>query len=151
MLPKFVIFMVISALFVGSIYSMSSSIVFGSTTKCSNEGKNTFCTVVDSDSAGNVHTTVWKCAKNPDGKTYHCEEFYPTSPPPELNTAINDAMVKTKTGAVGGGAATGDNNTHVPNGNIVKSGGTLKNGDITDGSDSSRNGNPNCMQNCTLQ
>ena len=126
MLPKFVIFIVVSALFVASIYSMSSSIVFAGTTTCSKEGKSTFCTVVDSDSAGNVHTSVWKCAKNPDGKTYHCEEFYPTSPPPAINTAINDAIVKQHSGGATGGANSGENNTHITNGNIVKSGGTLK-------------------------
>ena len=123
---KSVIFVVVSALFVASIFSLSSSIVFATTTTCSKVGKKTNCTVVSADDNGNIKVNVYTCAKNPDGKTYHCEEVAPTSPSPTINSAINDAIVKTKTGAVGGGAATGDNNTNIPNGNIVKSGGTLK-------------------------
>ena len=143
------IFVAISVLLVAAIYSSSLSIEFASglyvltnmVCNVDQGGKTGWCC-----GSNGEKIICYDCKENADD-TWSCEKATTESPPP----GIKDAIVKAHAGAVGGGATTGENNTHITNGNIVKSGGILKGGGTSGDNQGTRNGNTNCMQNCTLQ
>jgi len=108
---KPVIFVVISAILVAAIYSLSTFVVFASTTTtyqtknsrilCVGDEKSKSCA---KDTSGDV--TVWMCTKN-NGKWKCVEAKSVTAPPAGLDQALIKAQVDAKTG---------DNNTNVPKG-----------------------------------
>jgi len=124
---KFVIFAVVSALLVLSIYSISSSIVFALIKKSSEA-----CLKTTKDGV----TTETCCHNETDTqtgkKTQYCTECKTLQDGTEMPcTHIQTDLTKTSMvqGVKPGNApqsTTGENNTHITNGNIVKSGGALK-------------------------
>jgi hypothetical protein len=133
MLPKLLIFAVISTFLVAAIYSTSTYVANAETvTYCSyNKSKTkSTCTNID-DSGPSTDVTNWNCTKNKSG-SWSCTEASTQPPATDLKLAINNA-VKGHLGATTGGSGSGENNTHITNGNTVKSGGTLKGDDTTQG------------------
>ena len=83
---KFVILMVISALFVTTIYSSSTSVVFGETS-CISVGSKAICVSDDSDFGG-----LYACVEQKD-KTWKCEKVKASANvPPALTDALDDAI-----------------------------------------------------------
>lgn len=122
MLPKYLIFVVISGIFVVSIYSSSASIVSAigqrfPTCHVDEGGNSGICCY------GGDPPVCYNCVLQENGK-WDCVKMTTSAPPP----ALKDALVKAHAGAVGGGATTGENNTSVKNGEQLKSGGSLKGG-----------------------
>lgn len=82
---KSVIFVVISALFVASVYSSSASVVFGETS-CISLGSKAICVSDDSDFGG-----LYACVELKD-KTWKCEKVKASANvPPGLTDALEDA------------------------------------------------------------
>ncbi len=82
---RFVIFVVISALFVATIYSSSTSVVFA-VTSCITVGDTAVCASDDPLVGG-----MWKCEYQKD-ETWKCEKVKASANiPPSLTDAINDA------------------------------------------------------------
>jgi hypothetical protein len=82
---KFVIFVIISALFVASVYSSSSSVVFGETS-CISLGSKAICVSDDSMFGG-----LYACVELKD-KTWKCEKVKASANvPPGLTDALEDA------------------------------------------------------------
>lgn len=79
------------------------------------------------------------CTSYDKGATWSCVQAAPEPPP----HGIKDAIVKAQAGAITGGATTGENNTNVIEGKVLKRGGALIGGSSnTNVSDNSGN-NPN--------
>ena len=124
---KFVIFAVVSALLVLSIYSISSSIVFALIKKSSEA-----CLKTTKDGV----TTETCCHNETDTqtgkKTQYCTECKTLQDGTEMPcTHIQTDLTKTSMvqGVKPGNApqsTTDENSSHITNGNIVKSGGALK-------------------------
>jgi len=137
---KFLIFAIISAFLLAAIYSTSTYVVYAETvTYCSYNKSKTkaFCSNID-DSGPGVDVTNWNCTKNKSG-SWSCTEASAQPPATDLKLAINNA-VKGHLGATRGGGSSGENNTHITNGNIVKSGGTLKGDGSTPDTQGTRQG-----------
>ena len=82
---KFVIFVVISALFVAAVYSSSTSVVFGETS-CIIVGSKAVCASDDSDFGG-----LYICEEQKD-KTWKCEKAKASANvPPGLTDELKDA------------------------------------------------------------
>lgn len=82
---KSVIFVVISALFVASVYSSSASVVFGETS-CISLGSKAICVSDDSDFGG-----LYACVELKD-KSWKCEKVKASANvPPGLTDALEDA------------------------------------------------------------
>jgi len=139
-----VIFLTIGTLLIAGIYSSSVSVTFAEViTYCSyNKSKTkSSCSVID-DSGPTTDVTTWNCTKNKSGM-WSCTEAASQPPTPDLKNAITDA----KSRAISAGAATGgNNNTSVFEGNVLKHGGALKDGETTEG-----NNNTTTNSNDTLQ
>jgi hypothetical protein len=90
---KLVAFVTVSVILVGAIYSSSAYFVFGVTdTVCVSTSKTTtFCQVIEDDKV----VLSMDCKKNPDGKTWRCDqaksEMTGGSIPPELTDALDVA------------------------------------------------------------
>jgi hypothetical protein len=81
---KFMILLVISALFVAAIYSSSTSVVFAATS-CIIVGNTAICAFDDSDFGG-----LYKCEYQKD-ETWKCEKVKASANiPPGLTDALND-------------------------------------------------------------
>jgi hypothetical protein len=119
---KYLIFVVISGIFVVSIYSSSASIVSAIGVRfpvCHvDEGGNSGICCEAGDPP-----VCYNCVLQENGK-WDCVKMATSAPPP----ALKDAIVKAHTGAVGGGATTGENNTTVKKGEQLKAGSSLKGG-----------------------
>ncbi len=137
---KFLFFVIISAFLVTAIYSTSTYVVFADTqTTCSYNKSKTkaTCTNID-DTPTSTDVTHWTCTKNKSG-SWSCVETASQPPGTDLKIAINNA-VKGHLGAATGGDSSGENKTHITNGNIVKSGGTLKGDGSTQDTQGTRQG-----------
>lgn len=104
----FAVFVVIGSLIVAAIYSSSTCFVFATITACAGVDKKTqMCTVNDEEGG----STTWKCTKNKDGKTWHCDEVKTiTNPPAGLTDAVVQAQASSTTG--------GNNNTSFLDSNL---------------------------------
>jgi len=122
MRSKLVIFVVISGLFVISIYSSSATIVSAIGVRfpvCHvDEGGNSGICCEAGDPP-----VCYNCVLQENGK-WDCVKMVTSPPPP----ALKDALVKAHAGVVGGGATTGENITTATKGKQPKSGGSLKGG-----------------------
>jgi hypothetical protein len=106
---KFVIFVVISALLVGAIYSSSTFVVFAAVTSCIAVSKTMEqCTVLDEEDKS---FTSWTCTTKNGGKTWSCVEdkSKPAVPP----SALNDALTKAGANIAQQQLTTGENDTKV--------------------------------------
>ena len=127
MRPKLIIFVAVSALLVVSIYSISSSIVFALIKRTSDA-----CLKSTKDGV----TTELCCHNETDTqtgkKTQYCTECKTLRDGTELpcthtqNDLTKTSMVQGVGPSNAPQSTTGENNTHITNGNIVKSGGALK-------------------------
>jgi hypothetical protein len=126
---KLVIFVAVSALLVVSIYSISSSIVFAlikrSSDACIKVTKNgvtteTCCHNETNTDTGKKTQYCTECKTLQDGTEMPCTHTQ--------NDLTKTSMVQGVGPSNAPQSTKGENNTHITNGNIVKSGSALKSG-----------------------